>query len=99
MDPVGLSMENFDAIGRWRSRTESGAVLDSTGSTPDGSTFEGAVGLKKALTKRPDLFAGTVTEKLMTYGLGRGLEYYDAAAVRQIVRDARRDGYRFSSVI
>jgi hypothetical protein len=99
MDPVGLSMENFDAIGRWRTRTESGAALDAGGSLPDGTSFEGMAGLKKALMKRPDLFATTVTEKLMTYGLGRGLEYYDAAAVRQIVRNVRDDDYRFSSII
>lgn len=99
MDPVGLSMENFDAIGRWRTRTESGAVLDSAGGLPDGTTFQGMAGLKQALLKRPDLFATTVTEKLMTYGLGRGLEYYDAAAIRQIVRNVRNDDYRFSSII
>jgi mono/diheme cytochrome c family protein len=99
MDPLGLSMENFDAIGRWRTRTESGAALDSAGSLPDGTNFEGMAGLKNALLKHPDLFATTVTEKLMTYGLGRGLEYYDAAAIRQIVRSVRNDDYHFSSII
>jgi uncharacterized protein DUF1592/uncharacterized protein DUF1588/uncharacterized protein DUF1585/uncharacterized protein DUF1595/uncharacterized protein DUF1587 len=99
MDPVGLSTENFDAIGRWRTQSEAGTPVDATGGLPDGSTFDGAIGLRKAVLNRPDLFVSTMTEKLMTYALGRGLEYYDAPAVREIARNARPKDYRFSSVI
>ena len=96
MDPAGLSMENFDAIGRWRSRTEAGTAVDASGGLPGGVTFDGVRGLRAALLNRPELFVGTVTEKLMTYALGRGVEYYDAPSVRAIARDARRGDYRFS---
>ena len=99
MDPAGLSMENFDAIGRWRTRTEAGTPVDSSGGLPGGATFEGAAGLRGALLSRPDLFVTTVTEKLLTYALGRGVEYYDAPAVRAIARDARSNDYRFSSLV
>ena len=99
MDPVGLSTENFDAIGRYRTQSEAGSPVDASGGLPDGSTFEGAIGLRKAVLNRPELFVTTLTEKLMTYALGRGLEYYDAPAVRQITRGARSDDYRFSSVV
>lgn len=98
MDPVGFSLENYDAVGRWRT-TEEETVLDTSGSLPDGVPFTGAAGLRKALLSRPELFVNTLTEKLMTYGLGRGLESYDAAAVRKVVRDARDSDYRFSSLI
>jgi mono/diheme cytochrome c family protein len=99
MDPVGLATENFDAIGRWRTQSEAGTPVDASGGLPDGSTFDGAVGLRKAVLTRPDLFVTTLTEKLMIYALGRGLEYYDAPAVRAITRTARASDYRFSSVI
>jgi hypothetical protein len=99
MDPAGLSMENFDAIGRWRTRTEAGAPIDAAGGLPGGTTFEGIAGLRKAILSRPDLFATTVTEKLLTYALGRGLEYYDAPVVRAVVRDAGNQDYRFSSIV
>ena len=99
MDPAGLSMENFDAIGRWRTRTESGGTVDASGGLPDGSTFTGMNGLRSALLRKPEMFVGTLTEKLMTYGLGRGLEYYDAPAVRTIVAGARGQDYRFSSLV
>jgi hypothetical protein len=99
MDPAGLSMENFDAIGRWRTRTEAGTVVDAAGGLPGGVTFDGVSGLRKALLSRPEVFVTTVTEKLLTYALGRGLEYYDAPAVRAITRDARRQEYRFSSLV
>jgi hypothetical protein len=99
MDPAGLSMENFDAIGRWRIRTESGSGVDASGGLPDGSTFTGLSGLRTALLRRPDMFVGTLTEKLLTYGLGRGLEYYDAPSVRAIVAGARANDYRFSSLV
>jgi mono/diheme cytochrome c family protein len=99
MDPAGLSLENFDAIGRWRTRTESGSDVDASGGLPDGSTFTGMSGLRAALLRRPEMFVGTLTEKLMTYGLGRGLEYHDAPWVRTIVRDAGAQDYRFSSLV
>jgi hypothetical protein len=99
MDPAGLSMENFDAIGRWRTRTESGSDVDASGGLPDGSAFTGMSGLRSALLRRPELFAGTLTEKLMTYGLGRGLEFHDAPAVRAIVSSAQARDYRFSSLV
>jgi hypothetical protein len=98
MDPVGFSLENYDAIGRWRT-TDQEALIDASGSLPDGSEFTGVAGLKQALLSKPELFVNTLSEKLLTYGLGRGLESYDAAAVRKIVRDARANDYRFSSLI
>jgi hypothetical protein len=98
MDPIGLSVENFDAIGRWRT-TEGDAAVDASGGFPDGSTFAGVAGLRKALLDRPELFVMTFTEKLLTYALGRGLEYNDAPAVRAIMRSAGSDNYRFSSLI
>ncbi len=85
MDPAGFSMENYDAIGRWRTQ-ETGRVIDASGGLPDGSTFTGVDGLQKALMSRPEAFVGTMTEKLMTYSLGRGVTYADAPAVRKIVR-------------
>jgi mono/diheme cytochrome c family protein len=99
MDPVGLATENFDAIGRYRTQSEAGGPVDASGGLPDGSTFDGAIGLRKAVLNRPELFVSTLTEKLMTYALGRGIEYYDAPAVRDITRRARTDDYRFSSVV
>ena len=98
MDPLGLSLENFDAVGRWRTVAESSGGIDATGVFVDGTTFEGAAGLKQMLLQS-DRFVPTVTEKLLTYALGRGLEHYDAPAVRAIVRSAARDDFRFSSLI
>jgi hypothetical protein len=99
MDPAGLSMENFDAIGRWRTRTEAGTPVDASGGLPGGTSFEGVAGLRKAILSRPELLVTTVTEKLLTYALGRGLDYYDAPAVRAIARSARDQDYRFSSIV
>ena len=99
MDPVGLATENFDAIGRYRTQSEAGGPVDASGGLPDGSSFDGVTGLRKAVLKRPELFVTTLTEKLMTYALGRGLEPYDASAIRDITRRARKDDYRFSSVV
>jgi hypothetical protein len=98
MDPVGFSLENFDAVGRYRS-AENGVPVDAGGGLPDGSSFSGEEGLKKALLARPELFVSTTTEKLLTYALGRGVEDYDAPAVRKIVQDARGRDYRFSSLV
>ncbi len=99
MDPLGLAMENFDAIGRWRTTGEDGAPIDATGGLPSGAAFEGVTGLKEALLKRPDDFVGAVTQKLLTYALGRGMEYYDAPAVRAVLRDSQADDYRFAAVV
>ena len=98
MDPVGLSLEKFDAIGRRRA-TEEGAPIDASGSLPDGSRFADVQGLEQALLKRPEIFVGTLAEKLLTYATGRGVEYYDAPAIRAIVRDARRQDFRLSSIV
>ena len=99
MDPLGLALENFDAIGRWRDRSETRGSINATGELPDGTPFDGPAGLKDALLRHPERFVTTVTEKLMTYALGRGVEYYDAPAVRAIVRDVAGDGYRLSSLV
>ncbi len=98
MDPVGFSLENYDAVGRWRV-AEEGKHLDTAGGLPDGRKFNGADGLQKALLDRPDLFAQTLAEKLLTYALGRGVEYYDAPAIRKITSGAKIKGYTFSSFI
>lgn len=98
IDPVGFSMENYDAVGRYR-KTDDGVAIDAQGSLPDGRTFDGVGGLEKALLAYPEAFLTTFTEKLMTYGLGRGPEYYDAPAVRSVVAEARAKDYKFSSFI
>src|SRR5262249_53403983 len=98
IDPVGFSLEQFDAIGRWRAM-EGGKPVDAAGGLPDGSVFDGVAGLEPALLKRPELFVGTMTEKLFIFALGRAPEEYDAPAIRKIVREARANGYRFSSLI
>ena len=98
IDPLGFALENFDAIGRWRA-TEEHKPIDASGSLPDGTRFDGVASLEQALLQRPELFAGAVTEKLLIFALGRGVEYYDAPAVRQVVRRAQADQYRFSSLI
>jgi hypothetical protein len=98
MDPIGFSLENFDAIGRWRTR-DSGVQIDASGVLPDGVKIDGAAGLKKALLNRPEQFVHTFTEKLLTYALGREVEYYDLPVIRQIDRDAATGGYRWSSII
>ena len=98
MDPAGFSIENYDAVGRWRTM-EDGQPIEATGGLPDGAKFVGVNGLEKALADRPELFVTTLTEKLLTYALGRGMEHYDAPAIRKIVAGAAADDYRFSSLI
>ena len=99
MDPLGFALENFDAIGTWRNVSGPNKTpIDSSGVLPDGATFDGPAGLRKILASRPEQFATTVTEKLLTYALGRGLEYYDAPAVRKIVRDAAGSDYYWSAL-
>jgi mono/diheme cytochrome c family protein len=98
MDPIGLALENFDAIGAWRTR-DSGAPIDASGQLMDGTAVDGPVGLRRALLAKPDVFVGNLAEKLLTYALGRKVEYYDMPAVRTIVRDAARQEHRFRALI
>jgi len=99
MDPIGFALENFDGIGRWRATGEDGLPLDVSGSLPDGSTFHGPAGLRELLLKQSGEFVTNVTSKLLTYALGRGIEYYDYPAIRKITQDAAADDYRWSSII
>jgi mono/diheme cytochrome c family protein len=97
-DPVGFALENYDAVGRWRTM-DAGSPIDPSGTLFDGTAFNGVDGLQKAILNHSDLFVQTLSEKLLTFATGRGVEYYDASAVRKIVRDAGADDYRFSSVV
>ncbi len=99
IDPVGFALENFDAVGRWRDHAGDSGPMDASGELPGVGEFDGVDGLEAALLSRPELFAGRVTEKLLTFALGRGVDYYDAPAIRQILREAESDGYRFWSLI
>ena len=98
MDPIGFALENFDAVGAFR-RESANQPIDASGVMPDGGAFDGPAGLRDMLLDRSDLFVGTLTQKLMTYALGRGVEYYDMPTVRQIVRDAADEDYRWSSIV
>src|SRR5207302_3846280 len=98
MDPVGFALENFDAVGAWRTE-EAGGRINASGELSDGTKVEGVAGLRQAIVSRPELFVGTLTEKLLVYALGRGLDYRDMPAVRGIVRDAARGNYSFSALI
>jgi hypothetical protein len=98
MDPLGFSLDNFDAIGQWRTK-ESGLPIDASGQLADGTKISGIVDLRKALLQHPERFVGTMTEKLMTYALGRGLEYYDMPVVRGITRDVAKNNDRFSAIV
>ena len=98
MDPLGFALENFDAIGQWRA-TDAGTPINASGVLPDGTKFEGSAELQKILHNDPYQFVHTVTEKLLAYALGRSVEYYDAPAVRRIIREAAPNNHRWSSVI
>jgi hypothetical protein len=98
IDPLGFALENFDAVGRWRT-TDAGTPVDSSGVLPDGTTLEGPSGLRNVLLSRPEEFANVVAERMLVYALGRGVEYYDTPAIRQIVREAAPQQYRWSSLI
>jgi hypothetical protein len=98
MDPLGLALENFDAVGSWRTR-DAGAPIDASGELMDGTKINGVVELRQSLLKHPDLLVGTIAEKLLTYAVGRSLEPADMPAVRNIVRASAKDGYRFSSIV
>ena len=101
MDPLGLALENFDPVGAWRTREggTGGPVIDASGQLMDGSKVDGPVALRQALLRQPNIFVGTMTEKLLTYALGRGLTYSDMPVIREIVRGASRQDYRFTSLI
>jgi hypothetical protein len=98
MDPIGFSLENFDAIGRWRT-ADDGARIDPSGTLFTGARIDGPAALRNMLTARPETFVGVMTEKLLTYALGRGVEYYDMPTVRKVVRDAGSQDFRFSTLI
>ena len=98
MDPLGLALENFDAVGAWRTE-DNGVPVDTSGQLTDGTKIDGVIDLRESLLKHPDVLVNTVTEKLLTYALGRGLEPEDMPTVRAIVRQSERDGYRFTSLI
>jgi hypothetical protein len=99
IEPSGLALENFDAIGKWRDNDDSGAAVDASGTLPDGTKFTGLTDFRGALLKDPEIFPTTVTRKLMTYALGRGLEPYDMPAVRRIVREAKPRGTTLADLV
>ncbi len=99
MDPIGFALENYDAVGRWRAATPAGEPIDASGTLPGGAAFEGVAGLRQLLLDRPETFVTTVTEKLLTYALGRGVASSDAPAVRAIVREAAADDYRLRALV
>ena len=99
MDPIGFALENYDGIGHWRTK-DGASTIDASGKLPDGTTFNGPSGLKAVLTSsRREEFASTVIEKLLTYALGRGLEYYDQPTVRAILRQCDPADYRMRDLI
>jgi mono/diheme cytochrome c family protein len=98
MDPIGFALENFDAVGAWRT-DDAGIAIDASGELADGTRVDGVVTLRQALLKHPDVFVRTMTEKMLTYALGRGLDYRDMPVVRSIVRESDRHNYRFSSLV
>ena len=98
MDPIGLALENFDGIGRWRT-TDNGAIIDPASQLADGTRIDGPVALRQAILRNPDMFARNMTEMLLSYAMGHGIEYYDMPFVRAIVKDAQRSGYTFSSLV
>lgn len=98
MDPIGFALENFDAVGQWRT-VDDGAHIDPSGTLYNGVKVDGPAALRKMIADHPQVFVGVMTEKLLTYALGRGVQYYDMPAVRKIVHDAGANDYRFSSLV
>ena len=98
MDPIGFALENFDAVGQWRT-TDDGSPIDPSGTLYNGNRVDGPVALRKMLADHPDIFVGVMTEKLLTYALGRGVQYSDMPAVRKIVQDSASRDFRFSSLV
>jgi hypothetical protein len=98
IDPLGFALENFDAVGAWR-EFDAGAPVDSRGGMADGTAIDGVTELRQELVARPELFAATVTEKLMIYALGRGLQHYDMPVLREILGNSAAKGYRFEDIV
>jgi hypothetical protein len=99
MDPIGFGLENYDAIGAWRERDVNNEVIDSSGKLPDGSTFNGAAGLKDYLKSRSDQFCRCLTDRMLTFALGRGMEPYDRPMEEQIVAGLKDQNYKFSALV
>jgi hypothetical protein len=105
MDPLGFALENFDATGRWRTVEANGPAdlnphpIDAAGELPDGTKFDGVTGLRRILNERSDQFVFTMTEKLLTFALGRGADWYDAPVIRDALRAARKDDYHFDALV
>ena len=98
MDPLGFALENFDALGKWRTVAD-GEKIDASASLPDGTTFQGIAGLRNLLMSHKEDYVRTLTEKLLAYSIGRGIEYYDLPAIRQIARESAPADYRWSSLV
>jgi len=99
IDPVGFALENFNAVGQWQAATKEGLKIDSGGVLFDGTAVDGPVALRNALTARPEVFVGTVAEKMMIYALGRGLEAVDMPVVRNVVKSSAKNNYAMQSII
>jgi hypothetical protein len=99
IDPIGFALEHFDAVGQWQAKTREGLAIDSGGMLPDGTKIDGPVALRNAMLARPDVFVGTVTEKLMIYALGRGLEPGDMPVVRAVVRGSAGQNYAMQAIL
>jgi hypothetical protein len=100
IDPMGFALESFDTVGEYRTKDRfAGTPIDPKGTLADGTPVTGPDDLRRALTKKPDQFVQTMTQKLMTYALGRSVEYFDMPTVRKIVRDSAKDNYKFSSIV
>jgi len=98
MDPIGFALENFDAVGAWRSR-DAGTPIDASGQMADGTRVDGVVSLREGILKRRDVFVRTMTEKLMTYAIGRGMTFHDMPVIRDILRKSATQDYRFSTIV
>jgi hypothetical protein len=99
IDPVGFALENFDSVGQWRTTDTDGSRLDTSGVLADGSKVDGPVALRNAILSRPEAFATTLTERIMTYALGRGVEPSDMAVIRRIVKNSAQRNYALQSII
>jgi hypothetical protein len=99
IDPVGFALENFDAVGQWKTTTREGLTIDAAGVLSDGTKVDSPAALRQALLSRPDVFAGTIAEKMLIYALGRGLEPVDMPVVRSVVRNAAAQNYAIQSLV
>jgi hypothetical protein len=98
MDPIGFAMENFDAVGKWRDQ-DAGKPIDVSSKLTDGTVVDGVAGVRSLVLGNPERFAGAVTEKLLMYATGRNVQYFDAPAIRRIVREAAANDYKFSDLV